>query len=175
MRRARLQSLVNSPLPPPLDFMGITSNRARASSLINQPTPLAIVKGGTGQSTLLAAGIPYLVGSGDLTGKTGSTNPVATFTTQVLGTFRVGGYAAITAISAGTLTYQVTFTDENSTSQTITFFPMGLTSAGLTTVGFTAFPPAYLRAKAGTAITITTTFVGVSITYDVGGFIEQIT
>lgn len=113
----------------------------------------------------------------DLTGQTAAASSVTAFTTPNDSTnhsFRVGGYTAITAISAGTLTLQVTFTDENSNAQTLTFFPMGLTASGLTATGFTGFPPAYIRCKFNTAITVKTTFTGVSVAYDVGGTIESL-
>lgn len=56
--------------------------------------------------------------------------------------------------------------------QSINARPMGLTTAGLTSTGFTAFAPINLRCAANTAITEVSTFSGVSITYDVGGTIE---
>lgn len=114
------------------------------------------------------------VASADLTAQSATVSSVATFTPSANGTFRVGCYANITAISAGTLTMTVTFTDENSASKTITFFPMGLTAAGLTATGDTGFPTADLRAKSGTAITVVATFAGVSITYDAGATISQL-
>src|SRR5271154_4861626 len=81
-----------------------------------------------------------IVASADLAARSGTVASVATFTPGANGTFRIGVYTAITAISAGTLTITCTWTDENSASRTLTFFPMGLATAGLTTTGFTAFP-----------------------------------
>lgn len=121
--------------------------------------------------------IPQIVASGDLTAKTVTQSSVTTYTTpndSTTHSFRVGAYTAITAISAGTLTITVTFTDENNTGRTVTYFPMGLTSAGLTGTGFTAFEPVNIRCKANTAITLVATFAGVSITFDVGGTIESL-
>lgn len=121
--------------------------------------------------------LSQIVASGNLLAQSATVTSVATYTTpndSTTHSFRVGAYTAITAISAGTLTVQVSFTDENNTAQTISFFPMGLTSAGLTTTGFTAFETANIRVKANTAITLKTTFTGVSITYDVGGTIESL-
>jgi trimeric autotransporter adhesin len=115
--------------------------------------------------------------SADLSAQSATVASVVTTTAPNDGSahqYTVGAYTAITAISAGTLTLTITFTDENSTSRTITYFPMGLTSAGLTSTGFTAFSPATIRAKANTAITLVSTFTGVSITYDVGGNIQRV-
>jgi uncharacterized secreted protein with C-terminal beta-propeller domain len=117
-----------------------------------------------------------IVASGNATGQTATNSSVVTFTTpnDATHSYRVGAYTAITAISAGTLTVTVTFTDENNTSRTITYFPMGLTTAGLTSTGFTAFAPINIRVKQNTAITLVSTFTGVSVGYDVGGTIESL-
>lgn len=121
--------------------------------------------------------VPQIVASTHSLANTATVSSVTAYTTpndSTVHSFRVGAYTAITAISAGTLTITVTFTDENNNSQTATYFPMGLTSSGLTTTGFTPFESANIRCKPNTTITIVATFVGVSITYDVGGIIESI-
>ena len=126
---------------------------------------------------LHSSSFPKIVASANLLAQTATVASVTTYTTpndSTIHSFRVGVYTAVTAITAGTLTITVTFTDENNTAQTITYFPMGLTSAGLTTTGFTAFAPANIRCKDNTAITLVSTFVGVSTTYDVGGTIESL-
>lgn len=88
--------------------------------------------------------------------------------------YSIGGYLAITAISAGTVTFQITYTDETSTAKTANLFPMGLTSASLTATGAFQFPNTLIRVNPNTAIKLITTFTGVSVTYDVGGFIQRI-
>lgn len=134
----------------------------------------------TNGSQVLVSGafsLPQIVGSGDVTAQSAANTSVATYTTpndSAVHSFRVGCYANITAISAGTLTQQVAFTDENNAAQTLTFFGMGLTSAGLTSTGFTGFAPMNIRCKSNTAITVKTTFTGVSITYDDGATIESL-
>lgn len=113
----------------------------------------------------------------DLTAQTTAVASVVAVTTPNDGVnhqYEVGAYTAITAISAGTLTVQVTFTDENNVAQTLNFFPMGITTAGLSATGFTGFPPANIRCKPNTAVTLKTTFTGVSVTYDIGGNIIKI-
>lgn len=124
-----------------------------------------------------ASSVPQIVASGNLLAQSATVASVATYTTpndSTKHTFRFGSYTSITAISAGTLTMSVTFTDENGTSRTITEFPMGLTTAGLTATGFTAFPGGTIRCNPNTAITVVATFSGVSITYDVGATIESV-
>lgn len=135
----------------------------------------------TGTSVLwvtpISFGIPKTVATGDLTAQSAAVSSVVTTTVPNDGvnhTYSVGAYAAVTAISAGTLTVQYSFTDETNTVRTLNFFVMGLTSAGITGTGFDSFPAGTIRCKPNTAITVKTTFTGVSITYDVGGYITRI-
>lgn len=135
---------------------------------------------GTGGTVLYAGGgnnTPVIRAKNLALAQSATVSSVATYTTPNDATvhpYRIGTTAAVTAISAGTLTVTATFTDENSASQTVTFFGMGLTSAGITATGYTAFSPAVIWAKPNTAITVVATFVGVSITFDVGGIIESL-
>lgn len=123
------------------------------------------------------AGAPLVVAKNLSLAQNATNSSVAAYTTpndSTVHPFRVGATAAVTAISAGTLTITATFTDENNASQTVTFFGMGLTSAGITGTGYTAFAPANIWAKPNTAITVVATFTGVSITYDAGAVIESL-
>lgn len=133
----------------------------------------------TDASKVLVSGTgvyPVIVASTHVLAQTATNASIATYTTPNDGTihsFSAGGYVNITAISAGTLTVQISFTDENNAAQTLTYFAMGVTSSGLTTTGFTGFSPMSIRCKDNTAITYKTSFTGVSITYDAGGVIES--
>lgn len=101
---------------------------------------------------------------------------VLSITTPELSIYRVGGYLNVTAVTTDVIQEQVTWTDENSVSQTKAFFPIGTTSIAVSTTGYTAYSPFDIRAKSGTTITISTvltTSIG-SITYDVGGNIEKL-
>lgn len=121
--------------------------------------------------------IPQIVASGNLLAQAATVSSVTTYTTpndSTVHSFRAGAYAVVTAISAGTITLSVNFTDENAASRTVTYFGMGLTTAAISTTGFTAFAPANIRCSPNTAITLVATFAGVSITYDVGGTIESL-
>lgn len=118
-----------------------------------------------------------IVASGDLTAQTATVSSVTTVTSPNDGnahTYLVGAYSIVTAISAGTVTVTCTYTDQNNAARTATFFGEGLTTAAISGTGATGFPPITIRTKANTAITLVATFAGVSITYDVGGFIQQI-
>lgn len=133
---------------------------------------------GTAWKAPVAAGSPFVAAHADLTAQGAAVSSVTTVTAPNDGsshTYQVGGYVTITAISAGSLTLQATYTDETSTSRTQSFFGEGLTTAALSTTGGFAFPPMTIRAKQNTAITVLTTFTGVSTTYDVGGVIIQLT
>lgn len=127
----------------------------------------------------IAAGIgsPVVQAKNLVLAASATTASVTTFTTpndSTVHPFRVGATASVTAISAGTLTFTATFTDQNNSAQTVTFYGMGLTSAGITATGYTGFAPAEIWCKPNTAITIVATFAGVSITYDAGGVIESL-
>lgn len=130
--------------------------------------------GGTGSSSLLTA----LFTTNDLTAQSAAVSSIATTTSPNDGVshqYNVGGYITITAISVNTISLQVDYTDETSTSRTQSFFPEGLTSAALATTGAFGFPPMTIRSKQNTAITVKTITVGAgSQTYDVGANIMRI-
>lgn len=116
------------------------------------------------------------VAGADLTGQTTAVATVATFTPAADGTFRIGGYINVSAISAATITFVVSYTDENSNAVT-QIIPLTLASTGAigttaTTISNNSATDIQIRAKSGNAITISTTLTGVSATYDVGGNIE---
>lgn len=89
-------------------------------------------------------------------------------------TYLIGGYLVITAINAATLKLQATYTDENNNSQTKDFFVEGVTAA-VSTTGNYPLPAMCIRVKPNTTITMLATFAGVSITFDAGAFIQQLT
>lgn len=152
----------------------ITSNSLTASTILVSDGSKVISSGTT--ASLVAAGMTAKVASANLTGQTAANASIATFTPSALGTFRVGGYITITAISVDVIQFQVTYTDETAASRTQLFFPQGLTSANLAATGSYSFPPLDIRAASGSAITaktVLTTGAG-SITYDVGTTIYQI-
>lgn len=158
--------------------IAVTTNAGTDSATISFSGTLPVANGGTGQTSLSAAGIPQIVASGDLTAQSAAVASITTATSPNDGsshTYSVGGYITVTAISVNTITLQVTYTDETSTSRAQSFFGEGLTTAAVSTTGGFAFPPMTIRVKANTAITVLTAVVGVgSETYDTGGYITRI-
>ena len=115
--------------------------------------------------------------SGDLLAQTAAASSVVSVTSPNDGnkhTYSLGGYLNITAVTLDVVQEQVTYTDENGTSQTETFFPPGLTSSGVGTIGNFPMATMNIRVNPNTAITIKTTLVtgSGSIGYDVGGTIQ---
>lgn len=131
---------------------------------------------GTYPNPTLAFSVPKVRASADLTGQTAAVASVTTYTPGADGDYRVGGYITITAVSVDVIQFQCDYVDETGASRNQVFFPQGLTAAGLSSTGSYALPPIQFRAKSGNAITVKTvltTGVG-SITYNVGGTIEQL-
>lgn len=155
-----------------------TALLAASSLTLGWTGTLSAARGGTGASTLAGAGIPQVVASNDLTGQSTAVSSITTTTAPndgVQHTYSVSGYVNVTALTLATVTFQVSFTDETNTAQTLSFFGEGLTTAALSTTGFVAFPPMTIRAKANTAITLKTiATITTSIAYDVGGYILRI-
>lgn len=88
---------------------------------------------------------------------------IGTYAPSANGTYRIIGYLTTTAISAGTLNFQLTYTDLTSggTSRTQTFAIMGTTTQNITTTEAFTFPDIQIKSKSGNAITVLTTFTGV--------------
>jgi hypothetical protein len=136
----------------------------------------SISSSGIGQVNKIPGGYPTLKQSADATGLTGAQATFTQFTPTVTGTYQIGGYLTITAISLDVIQLQVTYTDETSTSRTLVFYPQGLTVPGLSATGTSSFSPIQIRAKGGNAITVATvltTGTG-SITYDAGASITDL-
>lgn len=115
-----------------------------------------------------------VAGSADQTAQTASGN-VTTYTTGAAdSTFNIAGRLTVTSVTGGTVTLQVTYTDETNTSRTISFFNMGATTAALSTTGVSSFPMlAEVRVKASTTITVATVVTG-TITFNAGATITKI-
>lgn len=129
-----------------------------------------------GSGTLGFSSVGTVVASNDLTAQTSTTNVISYTTPAAMGSFRVGGYIDITAVSADVVQLQVSWTDENNVSRVQIFYPMGVTAPGLNATGFYSFPTADIRAKASTSIlvdAVLTTGIG-SITFDTGATLQQL-
>lgn len=126
-----------------------------------------------GSGNLNWESVPITIGGQDQTGNTGSqTLVVASITGNH--TFQVNPYLTVRAISAGTLTMMVNYTDETNTSRSIVLTPQGLTSGVLNATGVYLFPATTIRSNGTTNITVTVTFAGVSTTWDGGAYILQL-
>ena len=115
----------------------------------------------------------------------GATAAVATVTTMTIGvadgTFLVSANILVTVSTTHAFTVTVTYTDEGSTSRTLTLsFTLVAGGTIVTSVANAngAVPymgiPQHIRAKAATSITIATTGTFTTVTYNVEGFIVQL-
>ena len=130
-------------------------------------------------ATLSTASISGVVqGTGRSTAQTGNVASVATFTVGGSdASFLISANFNVTAYTSGTLSTQCTYTDETNTARTYTFTFSNLTGTLSTNIGGTgpyeSFP-AHIRCKAGTAITIKTVGTVWLGTYNVEGYIAQL-
>lgn len=111
--------------------------------------------------------------SATLTGQSAAGN-ITSYTPGATGTYRIGAWATITAVTLDVLKLQVTYTDETSTSRSVDLFPQGTTSVSLATTGVYTFPCIDIRVKISTAITVKsvlTTATG-SLNFDAGASIN---
>lgn len=121
---------------------------------------------GTGQTWGTAS---ITQASADLTAQTSAGN-VTTFTVGAsTATFNISTYINVTAVSVDVIQGQVTYTDENNTSQTISL-------SSLSAIGNSAYNPVTIRAKNATVITVKTNLTtgAGSITFDTGARITQL-
>jgi hypothetical protein len=112
----------------------------------------------------------YPISSSNLTGQSAAVATVLSVTPAVLGTYRVDAYLTVTARTLDVVQVSVTYTDETSTSRTVTL--SGLVAA----TGVATINPISIRAASGTAIVVSTALTtgGGTITYDIGATIQQL-
>lgn len=89
------------------------------------------------------------------------------------GFYRLNVWLDVTAVTVGTVTITVAFTDFRGAAQTIQFFPVGLTAASVATTGYYPMQAFTVYALGGHNITVTATVTG-TITYDAGMALEYI-
>lgn len=121
-----------------------------------------------GSTAMTWSNVPLNQASANLTGQTAAGN-ITTFTVgAATATFNVSAYVNVTAVSTDVIQAQITYTDENNTSQTVSF-------TTLNSVTNSTYSPITIRAKNATVITLKTNLtVGAgSITFDAGGSIIQ--
>lgn len=112
---------------------------------------------------------PITQATADLTAQTSAGN-VTTFTVgSSTATFNISTYINVTAVSVDVIQGQITYTDENSTSQTVSL-------ANISAIGNSQYSPVTIRAKNGTVITVKTNLTtgAGTITFDTGARITQL-
>lgn len=123
-------------------------------------------------------GVPAIYGSGRSAAQTALVASVATYTVGAAdGSFIVSANVNITAFAVGTFNVNCTYTDETNTAQTLKLnfsSVTGTVGIALAAAGPFEGIPARIRAKAATAITITTSGTFTSLTYNVEGDIIQV-
>jgi hypothetical protein len=134
--------------------------------------------------TLGAAGlkIPAIQGSGRSTAQVAAVASVATFTVGAAdASFLVSANVNVTTSTVHTIAVQVDYTDETNTAQTLTLTFSQLSAALVSSITNVTGAGPYeglslqIRCKASTAITVKTTGVFTTVTYNVEGVITQLT
>lgn len=131
--------------------------------------------GATGQFLGVTSGVPaWQTGSltqatADLTAQTAAGNVTAFTVGASTATFNVSSYINVTAVAVDVIQGQITYTDENNTSQTISL-------QSLSAIGNSTYNPVTIRAKNATVITVKTNLTtgAGSITFDTGARITQL-
>lgn len=119
---------------------------------------------------------PRIISSGDVAGQTGAIASIAFHTAGGADeTLRVGGYLTMNSITAGTMSMQVTYTDENNNAQTLTLAGyktnVGTSLVSVIATGNYVFPDAQIRVKSGSTTSCNTVKTG-TVNYDAGYTIE---
>jgi hypothetical protein len=129
--------------------------------------------------------VPIVVASAGVTGATGVTASIATFTVGAAdATFEVGCNVLVTTATTHSFSCDVTYTDEGNSARTMvlpvvqlagTFVTTGLIT-NVTGAGPYESPAMNIRAKASTAITVRTSAGGTytTVVYNARGVIKQV-
>jgi len=140
-------------------------------------SPISIAKGGTGASSLSAAGI-VTASCTNVVGQTDGNTNIKTITVPNDGSnhnYEISTYLNVTSLSLNTVTFQVTFTDVNNTTRTQNLLGVGLSLAPIASLGYIPMQSIQIYAKPNTNITLKTTVSGLGWqTYDAGGCILQL-
>lgn len=134
-----------------------------------------VTTNGSGKFIAAIAGIDYsspsntptIVSENCLSGQT-SPQTIVTYTTgSADSSYTVSAQTTITALSVNVVNTTVNYTDETNNSRTLTFFPMGATSATLSVGASNYAVMGEIRVKANTTITVSVTATGIgSETYN---------
>lgn len=126
-------------------------------------------------------GSPAIYASGRSTGQTAAVATVASYTVGATdGSFDVSANLNITASTTHSLSVTVAYTDETSTARTLTLNLSDLNGVLLTAItqvegtGPYSSPPVRIRCLAGSTITVATSGVFTSVTYNIEATIGQV-
>lgn len=172
-------------------FATITTGAARKAFILDDGArltsgkiPIATTNGRLIDSTvdlLTAGGIPSRAGSGRSAAQTAAVASVSTYTVGAADkTFYVSANVLVTTSTLHNFTVTCAYTDESNTARTLTLNFSQLTGAFVTAItnatgaGPYEGVPVHIRCKASTTITIATTGVFTTVTYNVEGSILQI-
>lgn len=154
----------------------ITLQTQAAAGTYNWNYPITAGSAGTvltsqgGGSTAMSwSSCPIIQASNDLQAQTSAGN-ITTFTVGAsTATFNISAYLNVTAVSTDVIQIQVTYTDENSVSQTVSF-------STINSIADSSYNPVIIRAKNATVITVKTNLtVGAgTVTFDAGARIIQL-
>lgn len=151
--------------------------RLTASQQMSMAGPISKYNG----ITTAGGGVPAIYGQGRFTAQTAAKATVATYTVGAAdASFLVSANVLITTSTVHNFTVTVSYTDEGNTARTLTlnFSTVGGAIATAIANAGGAVPyegvPLHIRAKASTSITIGTTGTFTTVTYNVEGYISQI-
>ena len=126
-------------------------------------------------------GMPAIYGTGRSTAQTAAVATVATYTVGASdGSFTVSANVNVTTSTTHTIAVQVDYTDETNTARTLTLPFAQLAGTIITSItnvtgaGPYEGVPLHIRCKSATAITVKTTGVFTTVTYNVEASIIQI-
>lgn len=151
---------------PIVDIGSGYTTQAPPAAGVNK-TYLSSISGTTGAASF--TNVASTQATADLTAQTSAGN-VATFTVGAsTATFNVSTYINVTAVSVDVIQGQITYTDENNASQTISL-------SNISAIGNSTYSPVTIRAKNATVITVKTNLTtgAGTITFDTGARIQQL-
>jgi hypothetical protein len=125
-------------------------------------------------------GVPTILSRGRATAQIAAATLINAYAVAADGTFEVTGNILVTVATAFSITMTITYTDEGNNARTMALMFNSSASATATTLGNAqgavawASYPNYIRAKAGTTITVATAGTFTTITYNAEAMLKQV-
>lgn len=111
--------------------------------------------------------IPITASHVDLSAQTTSVSNFVSYTTNGTYTYEISSYINVTAVVAATVGLNVGWTDQNGNAQSISL-------GSATTTAGSPNRTICIRARIGTSVTVSSSIVGTSATYDCGASVKQL-